>query len=206
MSERIYSNSKEKIINAALGILASEGMRGLTTEAVIKQSGLSKAGFFYNFKTKQDLVKAICVKLETEWASKTSKYISQDPNPTGRELRAYMRSLIEEMEDNSPEGIQLSKVLFELVLTQPQLLGDLGELGTVDLPFDKSGSLSQEQVLLVTLALDGLWVASRAQHLNVSDSLRKRTIKLLAKLTEQPLSFLDEGATKKVSKSKGAKK
>lgn len=56
---RTYQNSKESIVDAAIRVLAEKGLKGFTTDAVIKESGLSKAGFFYNFKTKNELLESV---------------------------------------------------------------------------------------------------------------------------------------------------
>ncbi len=93
MTSRVYTNSKEKIISAACQVLIKKGLSGLTTDSVIAQSGLSKAGFFYNFKTKDALLMALAEKLISDFLESMAQFEKNDPNPTGRSLRSYLRAM-----------------------------------------------------------------------------------------------------------------
>lgn len=52
-------NARQQILDAAAGIAAERGVLGMTVEQVIERAGVSKGGFFYHFKTKEEMTRAM---------------------------------------------------------------------------------------------------------------------------------------------------
>lgn len=52
-------STREKIIDAAMAIVAEQGVLRLTLDEAAKVAGLSKGGVLYHFKTKDDLIRAM---------------------------------------------------------------------------------------------------------------------------------------------------
>lgn len=51
--------TREKILNAAQGLILARGYVGMTVEHVLDAVGITKGAFFHHFKTKDDLARAL---------------------------------------------------------------------------------------------------------------------------------------------------
>lgn len=51
--------TREKILNAAQGLILARGYVGMTVERVLDEVGITKGAFFHHFKTKDDLARAL---------------------------------------------------------------------------------------------------------------------------------------------------
>ncbi len=189
MNTRIYTNSREAIIAAAIDLLTKEGSKGFTIEAVIRQSGLSKAGFFYNFKTKAELLLAVCEKLVMEWNEEVLKAEKRDKNPIGRSLRAQVKVAIDHFTDKKPGGAELNQALSELAVLQPEILQSYTK------EFDKAlikaieEGIPKAQTQMVALVLDGLWCQALLPTLSLKKNDLKQISSLLLKMTEAPIEL-----------------
>lgn len=187
MKKRVYQNSKDKIIDAATQVLVKGGLRALTTEAVIQESGLSKAGFFYHFKTKDDLLVAMMEKMLLHSIAFIKDLEKQDPNPVGRSLRAYLTVMLGEQSQHPEEDAALARAFLEIHIRSPQLLEKCSSAYQKLVPFKKDQGLSPEQELLVLLAIDGLWINDGIHTVKIALAERKRIHEILLTLTERPL-------------------
>lgn len=52
-------NARETIIDAAMAVVAEQGVMKLTLEGAAKAAGLSKGGVLYHFRTKDDLIRGM---------------------------------------------------------------------------------------------------------------------------------------------------
>ncbi|MFJ4036506.1 TetR/AcrR family transcriptional regulator [Microbacterium sp. NPDC090007] len=57
-------SSKPRILAAAVGLVETQGVAGITLEAVARAAGVTKGGLQYHFASKEDLLDAI---LEQSW-------------------------------------------------------------------------------------------------------------------------------------------
>lgn len=194
MNKRTYQNSKENIIDAAVRILAEKGVKGFTTDAVIKESGLSKAGFFYNFKTKNDLLEAVLEKLSAEWKSSVESYEANDKNPIGRSLRAHLKASIEQFESEEPGKLSLFMALTELLINEPELAK---KQGTELWPAPKlEKSLPFEQQIIVSLAVEGLYSQILFPTIKLTAKQKEKVFESLIQMTELPVSFVEKRGLK----------
>lgn len=189
MSKRTYTNSKELILEAAFKVLAKEGSKGFTTEAVIRESGLSKAGFFYNFKSKTDLLLALSDKLMLEWQELVEKFEKEDKNPVGRFLRANVKASIVQLNNKEAGRAELNHALSELSITEPENFKKYANIINKMLTRIKDSIISKEQSFLVCLVLDGLWCQSVFPTLSLKDKDIKKLTALLIQMTESPIEL-----------------
>jgi AcrR family transcriptional regulator len=52
-------SKRDTIVEAAAAVAREEGILGLSIDRVLEKAGLSKGGFFYHFRTKDELVEAV---------------------------------------------------------------------------------------------------------------------------------------------------
>src|SRR3569832_357833 len=53
------ASSRDTLIEAAARIAREQGVLGLSADRVLEAAGLSKGGFFYHFRTKDELIEAV---------------------------------------------------------------------------------------------------------------------------------------------------
>ena len=59
-------SSRDKILDAAISIVAEAGVPQLTIEAAAAAAGVTKAGLIYHFKTRDDLLAAVVETMASE--------------------------------------------------------------------------------------------------------------------------------------------
>lgn len=71
MSVRVLSKgeqTRERLLDIAQDAVLHKGFAGTSIDEIIAEAGITKSGFFYHFKDKNDLARALLQRyLETEW-------------------------------------------------------------------------------------------------------------------------------------------
>ena len=52
-------SAKEKLLNAAAQLAATDGVQGLSVDRVVTAAGVSKGAFLYHFETKGQMISAL---------------------------------------------------------------------------------------------------------------------------------------------------
>lgn len=92
---RKRENSRERIIDAAIDLCCTEGIRRLSLEAVAERAGLSKGGLLYNFGSKSALLQAMVsrhIDAVSVAVDNVSRELARDQRPNLR-IRAYLTAL-----------------------------------------------------------------------------------------------------------------
>ncbi len=77
--------TRERILDIAQDAVLHKGFAGTSIDEIIAEAGITKSGFFYHFKDKNDLAKALLQRyLDTEWMLfddlfKKADELSEDP-------------------------------------------------------------------------------------------------------------------------------
>ena len=66
---RIYPSARDKILDATERVILRDGPSGVTVDAVLAESGMSKGGFFHHFATKTALLGGLLERLSRAIAS-----------------------------------------------------------------------------------------------------------------------------------------
>lgn len=182
MSKRIYQNSREKILETAKTILVEEGVGKLSTDNLILKSGLSKGGFFYHFKTKNDLINALSFKILQDMADAIQKLTEKDPKKKGATLRAYINFTLSKQND---EITAVCRSMLEVVFDKNNHDMEMYKKFGQDL-IKKSiaEGISRENVMHVFLVLDGYWYNDVFGNELFPKKEVRKYIKSLSKLTE----------------------
>ena len=71
MSVKVLSKgeqTRERILDIAQDAVLHKGFAGTSIDEIIAEAGITKSGFFYHFRDKNDLAKALLQRyLDTEW-------------------------------------------------------------------------------------------------------------------------------------------
>ncbi|PTW63385.1 TetR family transcriptional regulator [Breoghania corrubedonensis] len=117
---RKRTNSRERIIDAAIDLCCMEGVRHLSLDAVAERAGLSKGGLLYNFSSKSALLQAMVTRhVETLGAAVAQSSIKTacDGQPNAR-IRAYVMAVRDLLagKGSAPAGFLAA------IAEEPQLL------------------------------------------------------------------------------------
>ena len=87
--------SKGEWLDAALDILTHEGIEGVRVERLADRLGISKGGFYWHFRDRDDLYRQL---LEA-WEHETSRVITENPEinqgPVAKRLENIMKTISE---------------------------------------------------------------------------------------------------------------
>jgi AcrR family transcriptional regulator len=110
--------TRERIMEAAIRILARDGMKGMTTRAIAREARVNQALINYHYRTKDNLLLEMSRVLDTEkYARQTTMYYEP-----GVPLSAKWRQAIEFYRRDLADGyIRLNKELIYLGFTNPEI-------------------------------------------------------------------------------------
>src|SRR5215510_10037258 len=89
---RVARDTCGKILDAAETVVVRDGVRSLTLDAVAEQSGISKGGILYHYRTKEDLAAAMVERSIAWFDDAVADAAKDDPAPKGRFTRSYIRA------------------------------------------------------------------------------------------------------------------
>jgi AcrR family transcriptional regulator len=81
---------REQIAEAALNLVASQGLRGLSMAAVARRVGLVPSGIYRHFKNKDEIIDAVLDLLERRLAANVQAAREATPDPLDRVKRVLM--------------------------------------------------------------------------------------------------------------------
>jgi AcrR family transcriptional regulator len=175
---REYKNSKEDVFRAAERILLSKGPGALTIENLLKESKLSRGGFFYLFPSKDSFLRALLERYLSWMRAWIEQSIGSDPEARGRVVRAYLASCVDVSNPQAKKLASLTPALIELVTQSKNLLqtyrsfyGDLVDRSLRD------DQLPKHVVFTLFMAMDCLWMG---ESLGVCPVGKKETTRLIS--------------------------
>ncbi|MGU7773309.1 TetR/AcrR family transcriptional regulator [Burkholderia sp. MR1-5-21] len=111
--------SRKKAIDAALGILARDGVGGLTFDSLSRESGISKGGLLHQFRTKQGVLKALLEFQQQQFEQIGRDYLLNEgaskAEPTLSSQIAIYREAI-----NQPNSV--ARAVLAAIIESPDLL------------------------------------------------------------------------------------
>lgn len=171
------SAARDRVINAAIALAARDGVPSLTLDAVAAEAGVSKGGLLYHFSSKEALLAGLVEAALADWDKDIAAAVEADPEPTGREARAYVRATCDDSEDASRERALLAAAALDPRSNQAWRTAIDGWAAEDGPELD---------LLVARLAADGLWLA-RALGLYGLDAARIASVNdRLAELTLEP--------------------
>lgn len=113
-----YLNKQNHILTSALNVFSRYGYYGTTIEQIVQEADISKANFFYYFKSKEALYLKILENILTDWLAPIRGFdVDEDPYQA---LSSYIRLKLELSRDQ-PEASRL--FCFEIMQGAP-IFGD----------------------------------------------------------------------------------
>lgn len=152
-SEDAKPTTPDLILDAAERVVAREGARKLTIDAVVKESGFSKGGVLYNFPSKLDLIKGMVTRMVENFTARHDAAVRQAEADGSAPLRAMVEALI----TKEPEvDRSVSMGLLAATAENPELIDPIRDAIARMRADILAHARDPEIVNIVLLAADGL--------------------------------------------------
>jgi len=174
---------RDRLLDAAEQIVARDGVKNLTLEAVARTAGVSKGGLLYHFPSKSSLIVAIVDRHGSLREAAQSTALAADPGGPGAFTRAYLRARTVSL---GPEKEQLHTALLAALGTNPQLLDPIRERVHEWQRRLESDGIDPATATIVRLAIDGLCLCQLMQVPVPEEDLRSQVIEKLLSMTQPP--------------------
>jgi len=174
---RAPDETRAEIIEKALEVAAELGATGFTLDAVAARTRVSKGAVLHHFPSKTALLEGVVDHLGAMHVESVLAEAARDPEPYGRNARAYLRVTINE--PVTPQDVSIGRVVLAALAINPNLMRRWKawmERIKIDDPDDPVGA---DDALMLRLLADGLWMSDLFGLHQVSDEQRKALLSLL---------------------------
>ena len=161
----------------AIEVAADQGAMGLTMDAVVARLPFSKGALLHHFPSKLALLEGVIDHLAGQMTAQVLEEAARDPNPYGRNARAYLRVTV-----NDPvtdRDVSIGRAALVACAVEPSLItrwqAAMRALAEDD-PVDLAG---KDDALMLRLIADGLWMSDLFGTHEVSPEQRKALLSLL---------------------------
>lgn len=174
---RAPETTRAEILEKAVEVAAEVGATSFTLDAVVARTSVSKGALLHHFPSKSALLEGLVDYLGEMYVDGILKEAARDPNPYGRNARAYLRAAVND--PVTPQDVSIGKVVLAACAIEP----GLGERWnrwvrrvTVDDPADPVGA---DDALMLRLIADGLWMSDIFGTHRVSPQQRRALLSLM---------------------------
>ncbi|WP_242078096.1 TetR/AcrR family transcriptional regulator [Brevundimonas diminuta] len=174
---RAPDDTRAEIIEKALEVAAELGASGFTLDAVAGRTSVSKGALLHHFSSKIALLEGMVDHLGRMHTDTILAEAARDPEPYGRNARAYLRATVNE--PVTPQDVSIGRVIMAACAIDPALAqrwnGWIDKV-KVDDPSDPVGA---DDALMLRLIADGLWMSDLFGTHAVSPEQRQALLSLL---------------------------
>lgn len=174
---RAPDDTRTEIIDKALEVAAELGASGFTLDAVAARTTVSKGAVLHHFPTKITLLEGMIDHLGQLHTDGILAEAARDPEPYGRNARAYLRATV--TEPVTPQDVSIGRVVMAACAIEPALA--LRWKGWIDRvkADDPSDPVGADDALMLRLIADGLWMSDLFGLHQVSAEQRQALLSLL---------------------------
>jgi len=175
-------SQRSRLLDAAAALIAENGFRALTLEAVAQRAGTTKGGLLYHFRSKEALIAALVSDLLGRFVARLAA-ARGDGRPA---LLAYVEASL-----GKPKvvGPRLGTALLSAMTTDPRLAAPLRQhYAELRAALPRAEFERAAQVLLAT---DGLWILELVGLSPFTAAERRRIVRSLAALARLPSPLSD---------------
>jgi AcrR family transcriptional regulator len=145
--------TRKKAIKAAFVILSKEGVKGLTFDALTRESGISKGGLLHQFKTKDGVLKALLDYQSQEFDRLAQTYLAgageeKTEKTLAKQIVTYKAA--------SRQSHSAARALFAAIVENPDLLHETREFYAANLKRMQEEAEDPDLALLRYFAASGM--------------------------------------------------
>ncbi len=194
MSGQSESQSRQRIVSAAIEVAVRDGIVSLTLDAVAREAGMSKGGLIHHFGTKNDLILGMLEHFREQTLRGMDARIAQDENPRGRSFRAMVGMVLQPVPGDSSrcEGMlrsgmcQFFTALLAAWANSPELLASFRHsMEAMREEMLAEGANGLRQVALWP-AIHGLLLWQHLGVISAHDPVLRQIVEELLRLAEGP--------------------
>jgi AcrR family transcriptional regulator len=168
--------SRNAIIQAALAIIARDGPRRLTLDAIARESGISKGGLMHQFRSKEAVLKAL-LEYQTEYFEKFSQdYMAQ---VSAASPEAHLATQIAVAREAVTTQQSVAFAILGAISEEPGLLSAFKEIDAKKIAAIKAEAADPELAMLRWYAAKGLLLTALFGLCPLSDEERQRLFERL---------------------------
>jgi len=172
-----------KILDAAETVVVRDGVRSLTLDAVAEQSGISKGGILYHYRTKEDLAAAMVERSSAWFDDAVADAGRGDSIATGRFTRAYVRTSLGMTPLTGAGFDSLCSSITTALLSFPDKLKPVVEQGNRTQRQIEADGLDPVLATIIRLAVDGLWLSENFNLMRFDAGLKAAVAERLLQWT-----------------------
>ncbi|MFC5372840.1 TetR/AcrR family transcriptional regulator [Brevundimonas faecalis] len=169
--------TRAEIIDMAIEVAADQGAMGLTLDAVVARLSFSKGALLHHFPTKQALLEGVVDQLANEMTAAILAEAARDPNPYGRNARAYLRATVNE--PVTERDVSIGRAILATCAVEPALIGRWRAAMRTLAEDDPTDMAGKDDALMLRLIADGLWMSDLFGTHEVSPEQRRALLSLL---------------------------
>lgn len=145
-------NTRKAVINAALTIIARDGARRLTLDAIARECGISKGGLMHQFHNKEAVLKALLEHQIAYFDAFSTRYRQETATSPEANLTAQIATMREATEKPNSVAFALLAILAE----EPGLVTPISEINAQQIAEIKAEAADPDLALLRWVAARGL--------------------------------------------------
>lgn len=173
---------RDRILDAAEHIVAREGVRSLTLDAVAGDAGVSKGGLLYHFPSKAALIAAIIERFGCKCEADQARECAASSAEPGAFTRAYLKVRSEPID---PGERPIHTALLAAAGTDPELVEPIRErLEQWQKQLENDG-IDPVSASIVRLAMDGLCLSTLLGMPVPEGELKKQILERLVEMTRE---------------------
>lgn len=180
--------TRAQIIDAAIEVAAEKGALGFTLDAVVARLPLSKGALLHHFPNKQVLLEGLIDHLGQMMVDEVLAEAARDPEPYGRNARAYLRVVVND--PVTPRDVSIGRAVLAACAIRAPLARRWKAWIQKITAGDPTDPVGADDALMLRLMADGLWMSDLFGTHEVSREQRKALLSFMspgAQLREAPV-------------------
>lgn len=169
--------TRAQILEAAIETAQETGAANFTLDAVVSRLAFSKGALLHHFPNKAALLEGVIDHIGQAFVEDIRAEAALDPQPYGREARAYLKATIKNGPNAGHGGV--GKVVLVACLLEPTLAarwrGWISPTTSND-PTDPAGA---DDALILRLVADGLWLSDVLGATQIDPDQRRALLSIL---------------------------
>ena len=172
------SNARGRILDAALAVSDRVGAAHLTLDAVAAEAGVSKGGVLYHFASKELLLQGVVEHHMNQQRNHLEIAQAMFPSGPGGYLQAFVQAQCQGMEAKL-HGPKATRSLIAAAVNTPELMDSPRQQARGHIERLRALGPDFVDALILTLALDGLFLGDAFEMLDLTATERKALIEAL---------------------------
>lgn len=174
---RAPDTTRAELLEKALEVIAEIGPKGFTLDAVAARTTVSKGALLHHFPTKMALLEGVVDHLGAMFTDAILAEAARDPQPYGRQARAYLRVTINDAV--TPDDMSIGRAILAACAVEPSLRDRWTAATAAARADDPTDPVGADDALLLRLVADGLWMSDIFGVYEVSPEQRQALLSLL---------------------------